>query len=67
VVARGIGAVATMAEGGGGCSCSRKKKVKAYFCLFTFSGVGGVKLEDANAEVACWAQRPNGHAATVEK
>jgi hypothetical protein len=50
----GIGAVATLVEGGGGCSCSRKKKVKAYFCLFTFLGVGGVNPEDVNAEVACW-------------
>jgi hypothetical protein len=52
---------------GGGCNCLGKKKVKAYFCLFMFSVVGGVKPEDANAEVACWAERPNGPAAVVEK
>jgi hypothetical protein len=52
-VAGGIGAVATPTEGGGGCNCSRKKKVKAYFHLFTFLGVGGVKPEDINVEVAC--------------
>jgi hypothetical protein len=62
-----IEAAATPAEGGGGCSCSGKKKVKAYFCFFTFLGVGGVKPKDANAEVACWAQRSNGPAAMVEK
>jgi hypothetical protein len=65
--AGGIGAVATPAEGGSGCSCSGKKKVKAYFCLFTILGVGGVNPEDANTEAACWAQRPNGPAAAVEK
>jgi hypothetical protein len=53
-VVGGIGAVATLAEGGGGYSCSGKK-VKKYFRLFTFSGVGGVKPEYANEEVACWA------------
>jgi hypothetical protein len=37
------------------------------FCLFTFFRVGGVKPEDANVEVACWAQRPNGTTAMVEK
>jgi hypothetical protein len=52
---------------GGGCNCSGKKKVKAYFCLFTFLRVGGVKPEDANVEVACWAQRSNGLVAAVEK
>jgi hypothetical protein len=30
-LAGGIGAAATPAEGGGGCSCSGKKKVKAAF------------------------------------
>jgi hypothetical protein len=63
----GIRAVATLAEGGGGCSCSGKKKVKAFFHLITFSGVGGVKPGDTNTEVVCWAQRPNGPAAVVEK
>jgi hypothetical protein len=35
-LAGGIGAAATPVEGGGDCSCSGKKKVKAAFRLFTF-------------------------------
>jgi hypothetical protein len=35
-LARGIGAAATPVEGGGSCSCSGKKKVKATFRFFTF-------------------------------
>jgi hypothetical protein len=66
-VVGGVRAAATLAKGGGGYSCWGKKKVKKYFCLFTFSGVGGVKPEYVNAEVACWAQRPNGPTAAVEK
>jgi hypothetical protein len=61
-LARGIGAAAMPAEGGGSCSCSGKKKVKAAFQFFMFSEVRNVNLEGANAEVGCWASWPQlGH------
>jgi hypothetical protein len=34
-MAGGIGVAATPVEGGGGCSCSGKKKVKVAFRFFT--------------------------------
>jgi hypothetical protein len=38
---RGIGAAATLVEGGGSCSCSGKKKVKVAFRFFMLFRMGG--------------------------